>query len=31
VLPGLLAYDDLHAQRVAAMMQKIRYISALPW
>ncbi len=30
VLPGLLAYDDLHAQRVAAMMQKIRKLSALP-
>ena len=30
VLPGLLAYDALHAQRVAAIMQKLLLISALP-
>lgn len=29
VLPGLLAYDALHAQRVAAVMQRIAAIAAL--
>jgi hypothetical protein len=29
VLPGLVAYDALHAQRVAALMRKIQGISAL--
>lgn len=28
VLPGLLVYDDLHPQRVAALMQKIRRMAA---
>lgn len=30
VLPGLVAYDDLHMQRVEVIMQKVRAISALP-
>ncbi|MBN8557464.1 MAG: hypothetical protein LCH72_16110 [Proteobacteria bacterium] len=30
VLPGLLAYDELHAQRVQAVLQKIHAIAALP-
>lgn len=30
VLPGLVAYDVLHAQRVAAVMQRIASIAALP-
>jgi predicted nucleotidyltransferase len=30
VLPGLVTYDDLHMQRVGAIMQKVRTISALP-
>ena len=29
-LPGMVAYDALHAQRVAAIMQKMLSISALP-
>lgn len=30
LLPGMVAYDALHAQRVAAIMQKMLRISALP-
>ena len=30
VLPGMVEYDALHAQRVAAIMQKLLFISALP-